>query len=457
MPLARKDFAVWKERWQDREEAEDFQCMPNLLDNVPESSAEADGLVRTYMKMFESTHRILHIPSFWTEYREFWRDKSKAAPEFVAQLLLIMAAGLLLQYQSSESFMLNKDSVAGRQTAVRWVHAVERWLSHRQRPDLTLIRIHCLLILAKRVNAIDTDMIWTSVGTLVRLAMTMGLHRDPDYLQKISIFHAECRRRLWATILELDLQASMERGMPMMIGNEDYDCCPPLNINDWDVMESTEVAPSYPSNVTETSFQVALLRSLPVRLEIAKLINNLVPDPPYEEILRLDKEMAQCLQDIPHSLKIETNSKVHIEAGLSLPKQLLDLHIRRFLLLLHVPFAVQAGSNPRYSYSRHVCLENASIMLSHFKAFPDTMELRALLFKDEHAQAALSICFELFINKPNAGEPLPLLLLLLLLLLLPVLLCLLTPFRCRAGLIKGHVPHLPRLVTGTRGEHAAAV
>ncbi|CCX04458.1 Similar to Activator of stress genes 1; acc. no. P40467 [Pyronema omphalodes CBS 100304] len=411
VPQLRREFQVWKERMKDKEEHEDIECNPNLLENIPNNSNEVENLVKAYMNNFESTHRIIHIPSFWKEYSDFWRnDKEKAAPEFVAQLLLMMACGLLFNSQPPSALppSINRDAVVRRQTAVRWVHSVERWLCHRQRGDLTLIRIHCLLILAKRVNSIDEFDLWTQVGTLVRLAMTMGLHRDPSQLQKISVFHAECRRRLWATILELDLQASMERGMPMNISPNDHDCKPPLCINDWDVLESTpEAPPSRPGSFTETSFQCALLASLPTRIEIAKVINTISSDPPYEEILRLDKELTTHLVSLPGHLKIESTNKAHLEAGLSLPKQMLDLHLRRFLLLLHIPFSIAAeaidGGDPRYSYSRHVCLENASVLLSHYKAFPDTSDLRCLLFAAEHAQAALTICHELFIGRPTAG------------------------------------------------------
>jgi len=405
LPQFRRDMGAWKENIREQEEMDEFPCLPNLLESVPPSS-EADELVRVYMRMFESTHRIVHIPSFWKEYREFWMDKPKASPAFVAQLLLIMACGMLLHHNSGGTLSSTNEHAVHRQRAVQWVHAVERWLCHRQRHDINLIRIHCLLIIAKRVNSIELHALWVSVGTLVRLAMTMGLHRDPDSLWKVSVFHAEMRRRLWATILELDLQAAMERGMPVREGSY-YDCRPPLNINDWDIMESSEVLPNMrTSGCTETSFQVVMLRSLPIRTEVARLVNSLDAEPPYEEILRLDKEVTQCLQDIPHNLKIETMSKVHIEAGLPLPKQLIDLYLRRFLLLLHVPFAARR-KDPRYNYSRHVCLENATMLLSHSKQFQDTTVLRALYFKDEHMQAALAICLDLYANKPNAGKTSP--------------------------------------------------
>jgi hypothetical protein len=400
-PRARKEFTAWRRKNRDKEENEDLnECIPNLREVITLPLGQVDELVRVYMKTFESTHRILHIPSFWKEYREYWRDKENGSLDFVAVLLLVMSCGLLLHRGGDPQ-------AAGehRQMAVIWVHAVERYLCHKHRPDMVLVRLHCLMILAKRISCIDTLLAWSELGALVRIAMSMGLHRDPDKLQKISLFHAEMRRRLWATILEIDLQAAMERGMPVMISEGDYDCRPPLDINDWDITESTEVIPEHifhPGSLTDTSFQVILLRSFPIRLEIARLINNLQFDPPYEEILRLDKEVQRCFRELPQLFRLST--KTPVDSGLSLPRQLLDLHIRRFLLLLHMPFAIRAMHDLRYSYSRHVCVENSSVILLHLKEFTDTKDLRALFFKDEHVQAAMSILLELHMDRPVAGE-----------------------------------------------------
>jgi hypothetical protein len=42
----------------------------------------------------------------------------------------------------------------------------------------------------------------------------IGLHRDPDIFKgRCTTFESEIRRRLWATSLELELQASIDRGM----------------------------------------------------------------------------------------------------------------------------------------------------------------------------------------------------------------------------------------------------
>lgn len=40
------------------------------------------------------------------------------------------------------------------------------------------------------------DLIWVSVGTLLRMAMQMGLHHDPRHFPHMTILQADMRRRL---------------------------------------------------------------------------------------------------------------------------------------------------------------------------------------------------------------------------------------------------------------------
>ncbi len=46
---------------------------------------------------------------------------------------------------------------------------------------------------------------WLLISTILHLAMRMGYHRDPDHFPAISPFEGEMRRRIWTTILQLDL------------------------------------------------------------------------------------------------------------------------------------------------------------------------------------------------------------------------------------------------------------
>ena len=97
--------------------------------------------------------------------------------------------------------------------------------------------------------------------------MQMGLHRDPEHLPKMSILSVELRRRIWATVIEMAIQSSLESGMPLLISFSDFDTMPPLNINDSEIDESTQVLPAAQDGATftQTSLQLALLQSLRIR------------------------------------------------------------------------------------------------------------------------------------------------------------------------------------------------
>ncbi|KAL2809984.1 hypothetical protein BJX63DRAFT_434739 [Aspergillus granulosus] len=102
--------------------------------------------------------------------------------------------------------------------------------------------------------------------------MHMGLHLDPKHLVQPSPFQAEIHHRLWATILELVIQTGMDAGVDNL----------PLN----DVQ-----------GLTDTTIQVALLRSLPLRLQIARVVNNFRSGPSYKETLRLSTELSDLHQE----------------------------------------------------------------------------------------------------------------------------------------------------------------
>ena len=126
-----------------------------------------------------------------------------------------------------------------------------------------------------------------------------GFHRDPTNYPKMAPFNVEIRRRLWATVLEIALQSSLDSGMPPLISSDDYDTLAPKNIDDSEIMEDSEIGPkAKPSTTyTQTSIQIILLRSLLKRLAIARLINHFRSKPSYEDVLRLSSELSDILRD----------------------------------------------------------------------------------------------------------------------------------------------------------------
>src|SRR5689334_7814729 len=61
-----------------------------LLRLIPDRQT-TDSLVRCYIDTFETTYRILHVPTFLRQYESIWKDPPEFTSSFLVVLLLVMA------------------------------------------------------------------------------------------------------------------------------------------------------------------------------------------------------------------------------------------------------------------------------------------------------------------------------------------------------------------------------
>ena len=140
-------------------------------------------MTQLYISRFESAFRILHIPSFRTEYEQYWRNPAEAASTLNLKVQLVMAVGSSLYRES-------RNAAKVRSATFQWVHAVQNWLSgpmEKDRLSISGLQVQCLLILARQTLSVSGDLIWIAMGTVVRTAMQLGLHRDRKHLKKMTI------------------------------------------------------------------------------------------------------------------------------------------------------------------------------------------------------------------------------------------------------------------------------
>lgn len=116
----------------------------------------------------------------------------------------------------------------------------------------------------------DSRFCWTLTGLVIRLAQGMGLHRDGTQFD-LTPFETEMRRRLWWTILILDLRSAEEVGSELTIPDTSFDTHMPLNINDADIDPSTVDMP--PSRIGKSDNAISL-----VRFEILKTSRKLLAE-----------------------------------------------------------------------------------------------------------------------------------------------------------------------------------
>lgn len=356
-----------------------------------------DELIALYLAYIESMHRILHIPSFLREVDEFFSSietPDSASAAFVVQLLLILACAWNLADASS---LQNKSSVPLKcYAAVEFVLHAERWIENAQikRPGITSLRLSILLIMAQNSHGMKRSKAWLATGTLVKQAMLAGYHRDPGRYARISVFNQEMRRRVWMTIVELDFQVAIDRGMPPSVRNSDYDTITPLNINDDAIHESTTEAPeSRPlSAITDSSFQTVLARSLALRLKACSLMNSPHLSCRYEEIQRLDWELNRQLSQVPPWTTSEVHDRI-IQHRVMLWKATIETKLGQSLLSIHTPFAIEARRESLFAPSARARLDAAVLILSTQRRLCETsVSLSLCMLGEWTLQAYLSVC-----------------------------------------------------------------
>jgi hypothetical protein len=349
----------------------------------------ADLLVHGYLDIFETTYRVLHVPSFLQSYEAFWTEPESVEIEFVVQMLLVMAAINCVFTGGAEGF-IGRSSV-GRTTSHRWLEAVEVWLDQQSHKHTTLeyYQTHVLLLIAKVMTCYKIKREWIAAQSLLSMAMSAGLHREPTTLSnKISPFDQEMRRRLWYTILEINLEISCDRGMRVSIGPDDWDCLPPLNVHDEDFNESTQTLPtSKPlGDFTRTSFLAQQTRHLPLRIDILTRVNSISRTLDLETVMQFDNQIREELDNLA-----TWPEKSITEAA----RALATLVPHDYLLLLHQPFATQRLAQSQYFYSRCTRRESSLHIMKTYAELSEPAGLTMGNIRCDGFRASLAACHDI--------------------------------------------------------------
>ncbi|KAL6891610.1 N-terminal binuclear Zn cluster-containing/DNA binding domain-containing protein [Trichoderma longibrachiatum] len=335
----------------------------NLGAQIPEREL-ADVLVENYLRTFEGVFRVVHIPTFRADYERFWKSSHRSNESFAILLQLVMALGAALY----------DDVFSLRPMATQWIFEAQMWLMmppEKKRMNFEGIQIQCLLLLAKSTCNVGGDMVWMMAGNLVRNAMFVGLHRDPQYLGDLTVYRAEMRRRLWATVLELNLQFSFEGGGSPLLSAAHYDTLPPANLNDDELTDEKDSARSNvksPKVPTQTSILRALLATIPLRMNLITHVNSTKPGDHYEETLRLNSDLTKSCRAISEallSLQAVANSPItpfHVLVT--------EILLYRCFHALHQPVIVKHLDDARFYFSRQMCLDSA-MKITHIWGLPE--------------------------------------------------------------------------------------
>jgi hypothetical protein len=414
----RNDLASLQPSWSLQQKSEDREqlqgstaILQRMLQLLPLRSS-CNKLVTIYLDNFENELRVLHKPSFSSVFGQFWgaqRMDSLQFSDFVPQLLCVLAIASSLD----DACLLEDEGSRGHGLASTYCALVEDWLDSltgKQRLKFSTLQTQTLLLMAKQNSLHRVKDMWNATGSLVRSAMIIGIHRDPSESPQIPIFWAELRRRLWITIVELDLRTSLTCGMPTMVCATDFTCGIPANINDTD-LNLTMTHPPSPKSFTQWSDslpQVVLAKSLRQRLDAARLLSNIEGGLDYDEIVEHGKTLEQILQDLPPPLKFDhLPDHDSLKPGRLMTRVLLDVHIRRLILNLYGPFARADSAVTDFGEARKGFIRSSLVVLCYQDIFdPDFADLDIIasprywdLFhvscKNDMMHASLGVCLEI--------------------------------------------------------------
>ncbi|KAF3071175.1 hypothetical protein GL218_00223 [Daldinia childiae] len=358
---------------------------PSLLKTDLPSKDIADELVDRYLQTTETIYRIIHIPSFKKDYEAHWTSQAEPNTAFLVQLKLVLAIGATTY---DDKFTL-------RSSAMQWVYEAQTWISEpgfKHRLNLQFLQNNILLLIAREFVDVGPDLVWISAGTLVRIAVYMGLHKDPTRLPKVSTFTAEMRRRLWNTILEISLQLSLISGGPPFISVDMFNTEPPGNFDD-EQLALEDPPPKPESYFTQTSIAIILRKIFPARLSIVKFLNNHGSSGTFKETLQLDAELRASYKAVLRTLqgyKSTTGSQPSKFA-----MDVVSLLMNRYCLSLHIPFFAPAMDEAAYAFSRKVVVETSlkiwrgifpSPLTPVSQSYPDTV------LPSQHYLARLVVC-----------------------------------------------------------------
>ncbi|ESZ92063.1 hypothetical protein SBOR_7563 [Sclerotinia borealis F-4128] len=329
-----------------------------------------DKLIQGYFHGGNPSLHILHAPTFQNEYVRFWANPHDTPLAWLGLLYGIMCLSLFSSYAAGEN---NPDERASSMQTMRTyrrncIQCIR--LSDYIKPGKYTIQAMLAHLEGEFVLS-DADQVdcYVVLGVAVRLALRLGLHRDPDKVGgEMTPFEGEMRRRLWNILRQIDLLASFQIGLPGMIESIDSDVLLPRNLNDLDFDEDcTELPPSRPdSEVTSMTYIRFKSRVCQVFGKIARYANSLSP-PSYNEIMKLDAQLNEIHVTIPPSFQFRPIDNCIADSSQLIIQRLNLAHlICKSRCVLHRKYLVGNQDYPEHEYSVTAGI-NAAMQLLDFQ------------------------------------------------------------------------------------------
>ncbi|KAJ5291651.1 Fungal-specific transcription factor protein [Penicillium angulare] len=348
----------------------------SILEAIPPRLV-VDRLISRYFNDLDMASGVPHSGKFLREYEEFWKCPRKTPIIWIGLLFTMMCLSAQVQHHfldsNSNADPQNQHSQTSTQTALfreKITHCLI--LGHYTKGGPHVLETLILYLMVEVFPSKDTASgLRILVSTIVTIATQMGYHRDASHFPNISPFAGEVRRRVWALIVQLDFNISMQMGLARFIKESQIDVSEPRNLFDSDFDEGcTELPSSRPeTEVTPTLYTLTKVRLIVIGAKVADASTE--PKPySYHAVLGLDTQIDEVKTTLPPAMRWNGMAcSLAVSAQILMKRIWIEICVHRLKIVLHKRFMLISESREtnsvqgEYSFSRNICLSAAMKIL----------------------------------------------------------------------------------------------
>ncbi|KAL5334159.1 hypothetical protein BJX70DRAFT_30374 [Aspergillus crustosus] len=248
---------------------------------------------------------IVHEQTFKNELAKHWEDPSQTTVIWIGLLFSILGItmvacqfGQLPEYEGNSESLFHLYRL--RTAQCLQIGDIAKCLPY----TVETLRFNATAELNRKDD--NGRGLWIMTGVVVRAAVNMGYHRDPDHTPSLSPLEAEFRRRVWLSVVNMDEVASFMSGFPRMIPAMNADTKEPRNLQDWQLTSETIILPeSRPlSEPTPASYLIFKGRLFHALGEIIDFLSGPYSDN-YNRMIEIDQYLHNTYHNLPAHMHID--------------------------------------------------------------------------------------------------------------------------------------------------------
>ena len=246
-----------------------------------------DAILDSFVEIVDPLHHYLPMPWILQRYERCMNIAVAPEPQEAALVFAVLGLGNL---------------VAANPTSFNFISAsfqLLRLSNFLTSPSIDSIATFCFIAVYLQHEG-KLNEYWPLLGMVIRLAQSMGLHRDPRLISSLVPEESEIRRRLFHAIVGQETALCVMFGRPNGLGF--FDCSLPRDMSDAELFGVKSPVTVHPHEISYNRYAWELM-------EITRdLVTNSFTTPKSSTLAReksISQQLRQWYQNLPPSLRFQ--------------------------------------------------------------------------------------------------------------------------------------------------------